>query len=387
MRIRMRLRNVWPRLLAVLLAVGVLFGTAGARADDGEIGDAPLLPRDVGGAEASPPATLAQLPPLPDDFEAFDEGWLQLSAPASIHDRIGPLVREAEEFRARLSEDLGQPVLEHATVRIVRSPEQMAALAPEGAPPPAYAAGVAYPALHFAMLALQAPVTWEAPDLAELMRHELAHVALNDAVGGRRVPRWFNEGLAIRQSGEVPWARLRTLWDASLGKRLIPLRDLDAGFPTESYEVNVAYAESADFVSFLMRDADRARFGSLVQRVGAGTPFNRALEDAYGTDVRKLEFQWREEVGHRFGIVPMLTGGGLVWTAIVGLAFAAWSKRRRRAKAKLEQWAREEADLDAAIPRRPRALGPPRPKKSFPRAYRPQASSSTRVAGTRCIRG
>ncbi len=208
---------------------------------------------------------------------------------------------------------------------------------------------MAYPPLHFVMLALQAPVTWEAPDLAELMRHELTHIALDDAVGGRHVPRWFNEGLAIRQSRELPWARLRTLWDASLGKRLIPLRDLDAGFPTDSYEVNVAYAESADFVSFLMRDADRARFGSLVQRVGAGTPFNRALEDAYGTDVRKLEFQWREEVGRRFGIVPMLTGGGLVWTAIVGLAFAAWLKRRRRAKAKLEQWAREEAELDAAI--------------------------------------
>lgn len=372
MLIRMRLRRtVWrrllPRLLALLLAIVALFGTSAARADDGEIGDAPLLPRDVGGAEASP---TAKLPPLPDDFEAFDEGWLQLSGPASIHDRIGPLVREAEEFRARLSEDLGQPVLEHVTVRIVRSPEQMAALAPEGAPPPAYAAGVAYPPLHFAMLALQAPVTWEAPDLGELMRHELAHVALSDAVGGRHVPRWFNEGLAIRQSGELPWARLKTLWDASLGKRLIPLRDLDAGFPTDSYEVNVAYAEAADFVSFLMRDADRARFGSLVQRVGAGTPFDRALEDAYGTDVRKLEFQWREEVGRRFGIVPMLTGGGLVWTAIVGLAFAAWLKRRRRAKAKLEQWAREEAELDAAISATARAGATP-PEEELPSSVPP----------------
>jgi hypothetical protein len=220
---------------------------------------------------------------------------------------------------------------------------------------------VAYPALHFVMLALQAPVTWEAPDLSELMRHELAHVALADAVGGRHVPRWFNEGLAIRQSGEVPWSRLRTLWEASLGKRLIPLRDLDAGFPTESYEVNVAYAESADFVSFLMRDSDRARFGSLVQRVGAGVAFDRAMEDAYGTDVRKLEFQWREEVSRRFGIVPMLTGGGLVWTAILGLAFAAWLKRRRRARAKLEHWAREEAELDAAIAATSAAAGPDAP--------------------------
>jgi hypothetical protein len=199
------------------------------------------------------------------------------------------------------------------------------------------------------MLALKAPVTWEAPDLGELMRHELSHVALADAIGGRHVPRWFNEGLAIRQSGELPWARLKTLWDASLSRTLVPLKDLDTSFPSDGYEVNVAYAESADFVSFLMRDADRARFGSLVQRAGAGASFDRALEDAYGTDVRKLEFQWREEVSRRFGIVPMLTGGGVVWVVILGLTAVAWTKRRRRAKAKLEQWAREEAQVDAVL--------------------------------------
>jgi hypothetical protein len=185
--------------------------------------------------------------------------------------------------------------------------------------------------------------------LSALLRHELTHVALADAVSNHHVPRWFNEGLAIRESGEVPWARSRTLWDASLSNRLLPLEALDQGFPGDRYDVNIAYAESADFVNFLMRDTDRARFGSLVERVRAGTEFSRALEDAYGTDMRKLEYEWQEAVGRRFGLVPMLTGGGVLWTPIVGLAGAAWLKKRRRAKAKLAQWAREEAELDSAI--------------------------------------
>jgi hypothetical protein len=344
------MRSVAALLALLVMLLGLSWSPACRAADGGGLLPRDVAPAAVDGVERGAGAAGApKLPPLPPDFESFDEGWIQLSAPASIHERIAPLLRDASEFRTRVSEDLGQPVLAHVVVRVVRSPEQMAELAPEGAPPPTYAAAVAYPPLHFIMLALKAPVTWEAPDLGELMRHELAHVALADAVGDRHVPRWFNEGLAIRQSGELPWARLKTLWDASLSRTLIPLKDLDTAFPSASYDVNVAYAESADFVSFLMRDADRARFGSLVQRVGAGVAFDRAIEDAYGTDMRTLEFQWREEVGRRFGIVPMLTGGGLIWVVILGLAAAAWVKRRRRAKAKLEQWALEEAQVDAAL--------------------------------------
>jgi hypothetical protein len=334
-------------LLATLVALAALLWGTTARAEgDGRDGAGAMPPRDVS-VVVQPSA--ARLPPLPGDFQRIDDGWLVLEFPGSVRERVVPLAREAETFRARLSADLGQPVLEHALVRVARSPEQMAELAPEGAPPPEYAAGVAYPSVHLALLALQAPETWEAPDLVELLGHELTHLALSDAVDGHHVPRWYDEGLAVYESGELWWARDKTLFDATLGKRLLPLADLDRGFPPSGYDVNIAYAESADVVRFLMRDDDRVRFGSLVQRVRGGAAFDRALEDAYGTDVRKLEYQWREEVTHRFGLAPMLAGGGFVWVLISALAVVAWVKRRRRARAKLEQWAREEAEMDALV--------------------------------------
>jgi hypothetical protein len=336
----MRAVQLLPTLVRFLVALLALVWSSTAHADSEE-----TLPRDV---NVQGDSSTVKLPSLPGGFERLDDGWLVLEAPSSVHDRVEPLVREAEEFRTHLSEDLGQPVLDHVLVRIAHSPEEMAALAPEGQPPPPYAAGVAYPPLRVVLLTLREPVTWDAPDLSALLRHELTHVALGDAVSNHHVPRWFNEGLAIRESGELPWARSRTLWDASLSKRLLPLGALDQGFPSDGYDVNIAYAESADFVNFLMRDTDRVRFGSLVERVRGGTDFGRALEDAYGTDVRKLEYEWREAVDRRFGLVPMLTGGGLLWTLIVGLAGAAWFKKRRRAKAKLAQWAREEAEMDSA---------------------------------------
>jgi peptidase MA superfamily protein len=335
-------RSPLARFLIFLAALVALAWPSGARADDGP----DLLPRDVS-VVVQPDA--AKLPSLPNGFERLDHGWIAVELPSSIRDRGDTLLHEADEFRARLSEDFGQPPLERILVRIARTPDQMAELAPPSAPPPAYAAGVAYPSLRLILLALQAPQSWDPPDLAELLRHELTHVALGDAVASHHVPRWFDEGLAIHESGELPWARTKTLWDATLGKRLLPLSYLDEGFPRDNYEVNEAYAESADFVRFLMRDADRARFGSLLQRVRAGVPFDRTLEDAYGADVRKLEYQWREELGRRFGIIPMITGGGVLWVVIAGLAAAAWVKKRRRARAKLAEWAREEAEMDAVL--------------------------------------
>jgi|CZKU01.1.fsa_nt_gi hypothetical protein len=336
----------WVTALSLAFALSLIFALAGpARAQAGE--DPPdLPPRDVS-VVVQPDA--AKLPALPADFVRLDHDWIAIELPSSVRERGEALLREADEFHLRLSEDFGQPTLEHVLVRVARRPDQMAELAPQNAPPPAYAAGVAYPSLSLVLLALQAPETWDAPDLTELLKHELTHLALSTAVAGHHVPRWFDEGLAIHESGELPWLRTKTLWDATLGKHLLPLSYLDVRFPSDGYEVNEAYAESADFVRFLMRDADRARFGSLLERVRAGVPFDRTLADAYGSDVRKLEYEWREELSHRFGILPMVTGGGLLWVLIAGLAGTAWMKKRRVAKAKLAEWAREEAEMDAEI--------------------------------------
>lgn len=332
-------------LLASVLAWLFWIGSSALARAEGEESPASLAPRDV--AVVVQPAA-AHLPALPPDFERIDDGWLTLEFPASVRDRVAPLSADADSFRARLAVELGQPVLDHVLVRVARDPEQMNALAPIGAPPPAYASGVAYPSLGLALLSLKAPHTWEATDLVTLSRHELMHLALTDAIGGHTVPRWFDEGLAIHESAEQWTERLGTLWQATLAKTLLSFADLDRGFAAEGSEVSVAYAESADVVRFLMRDDDRARFGSLVQRLRAGTPFDRALADAYDTDLRKLEYEWRTDVGHRFGVLPLLTGGGALWGLIVVLAGVAFFKRRRKARAKLDLWAREEAEMDAA---------------------------------------
>jgi hypothetical protein len=305
---------------------------------------APLAPHDV---PLVLPSARAAIPPVPASYVTKDLGWLELAYPPAAAERVASMITDADAIKTDLASKLGQEVLTKVIVRVAPTVADMAKLAPADAPPPDYASGVAYHGLHLVLLSMLAPRGAEAVDLDETFRHELAHVALEDAVQGRHVPVWFNEGLAIALSGELAMARTKTLWNATLSGTLIPLADLDRGFPHDNFEVSIAYAESADFMKFLTRRSDRLRFVSMIERVRDGAAFERAVADAFGSDLRRLEFEWRGSLEQRFSVLPILTGGGIVWVLLIGALGYAYIRKKRRAKAILDRWAREEAIEDA----------------------------------------
>ena len=130
------------------------------------------------------------------------------------------------------------------------------------------------------------------------------------------------------------------------------LDQLERSFPDEPVAASVAYAEAADLVRFLVRRQDQQRFGALARRMSKGQTFDRALQDAYGTDVASLEFEWREDVKKRYTYWPILTSGVVIWVGMIGLILWVWRRRRRRAQDTLERWTREEAAADALAQQR-----------------------------------
>jgi hypothetical protein len=348
---------------ALITALVLSFGSLSAWARPAEIGALPAnAPPASGNSEAHGPALVvphdvpvvlptahAAIPPVPASYVTKNLGWLELSYPPNASERVAAILRDADGVKAELTKALGQPVLEHVTVRVAPTASDMVRLAPADAPPPEYASGVAYHGLHLVLLTMMQPRGAEAVDLDEVFRHELAHVALEDAVQGKHVPVWFNEGLAISLSGEHAAARMQTLWSSTLSGTLLPLADLDRSFPRDNFEVSIAYAESADFMRFLTRKSDHFRFTSMIARVREGQTFERAVAEAYGSDLRRLEFEWHGDLERRFSVIPVLTGGGVVWAIVMGVLVAAYVRRRRRSKAILARWEREEAIEDARI--------------------------------------
>lgn len=299
--------------------------------------DAPRIARGSSIAIPAPPAS----------FNTHDAGWIRFSYQPAVRERVQPLITEADAVRADLRRRLGQSVLDKVTVYVARTPGEMSTLAPEGAPFPKYAAGVAYSDLGFVLLTLQPVHPNSRHDLTEVFRHELAHVALHDAVSGSHVPRWFNEGFAVFASGESSFPRLQTLWTATVANDLLPLARLERSFPEDAATASVAYAQAADVLRFLMRKQDQQRFHSLIERVRSGQRFELAMKDAYGVDLAGLEYEWREDVARRYTFWPVLFSGSIVWALAIGLFGWAWRRRKRRDRETLARWAREEAREDA----------------------------------------
>jgi hypothetical protein len=223
----------------------------------------------------------------------------------------------------------------------------METLAPKGLGYPRYAAGVAYSELGLVLLSAKPRYPGERHDLKEIFRHELAHVALHDALGRDRVPRWFNEGFAVYASGEAETTRIQALWTATLAERLIPFDQLERDFPEDGTTAGVAYAQAADLVRFLLRGGQEHRFVDLLDRIARGQTFEAALSDAYSTDLFTLEQEWRRDVARRYTFWPVLFGGSMVWVLAIGLFGWGYVRRKRRNQKKLDEWAKEEAAEDA----------------------------------------
>ncbi len=343
-------RGEWVRRLgvtALLFVVAAVPAAAYARAPTaaGEVPglEARILPKD-----AVDPGAGAELPSPPEGFNTYDGGWLRLAFPPSKRHRVQPLIHEADAFRERLRDLFGYPVLNHVSVHVARTPGEMATLAPVGSPFPNYAEGVAYPGLGLILLTIDPKHPNSAHDLSEVFRHELAHLALHEALEGHHVPLWLNEGFAIHLSGESSLARLQTLWTATLAETLMPLSQLDRQFPDDIVQTPIAYAQSADVVRHLLRTRYNQRFVAMLHRVRGGQPFAKAMTDAYGFDVygvgeNSLEDEWRRDVAKRYSFWPVLFSGSMVWIGALGLFVVGYYRRRKRQRLTLDRWAVEEA--------------------------------------------
>ena len=168
----------------------------------------------------------------------------------------------------------------------------------------------------------------DAPDPVEVLRHELAHLALHDAVRVR-VPLWFDEGYAVVAAGE--WDRMETLRVnlAVVRGAVGDLRTLDAALRQSAADASTAYALAGSAVMLLARSNPAQSLDALLTRLGAGTGFEEAVGITTGYTLGTFERAWQKDLRQRYGwLVWLAAGGGWAILGVVVLVLARWRRKR-----------------------------------------------------------
>jgi hypothetical protein len=206
-----------------------------------------------------------------------------------------------------------------------------------------------------------------AGDPRAVVRHELAHLALREALDGLP-PRWFDEGYASFAAGE--WGRSEVLaTNLALALRGVPrLDELDDEFAHGASRAQQAYALAYLAVAEIAA-LDPARGLSLFFAYWKESEsFDLALRRAYGMTETTFEERWRAGTRRRFGALALVTDlslGIVVLLLVLGPLWALRLQRDRQRMAAMrasdeaqERRERESALEDLLFPGHPPASPP-----------------------------
>jgi hypothetical protein len=174
-----------------------------------------------------------------------------------------------------------------------------------------------------------------AGDPLEVLRHELAHLALHEQLGDL-TPRWFDEGYASFAARE--WSRedaLRT--NVALVIRGTPtLAELERWFVGGAARAEAAYALSYRAVADLA-ELDPQRGLTVLFREWRRTgKLDSAVRNAYGLTLAGFETRWRNRTRRRYGGLAVLTDVTLGASFVLAVIVPLYVARRRRDRRRLE---------------------------------------------------
>jgi len=178
--------------------------------------------------------------------------------------------------------------------------------------------------------------------LESVFRHEVTHLALSARAGGRPLPRWLHEGVAV--SVDRGWDtadRLRLLLEMAGSPATADLTRLFAS--GSQPDTAQAYGLSAALIDDIEQRHGRAAPARIAGRVAHGIPFATAFEQETGeTPDQAAALAWR---GYRRWTmwVSAITSEAAIWGVIVTLALVASIVQMRRRARRRARW--DEAEF------------------------------------------
>ena len=209
-------------------------------------------------------------------------------------------------------------------IRVVLAPES----APEARGVPPWVTGYTDGLSNVVVLLPERTPSYPDGGLEEVLAHEVAHVLVFRASGGRHVARWFNEGVAMLAGRSWRLRDETTLALSLFSSDRVALWKLDDLFAGERRDVERAYALSGALVQDLLERYGTAVPRVTLARVAHGDSFEEALRGATGATLTEIGASFAERQATWKRWLPVLTSGAVLWFAISVLAIVAFVRRR-----------------------------------------------------------
>jgi hypothetical protein len=277
---------------------------------------------------------------LPLGLQRYDEG--RFTVGAAPHDAV--LARSL--LTSAVSRDsfpwLPRP---SARVLILIAPDRRRFAELIGPHAPEYGAAIAIPAEQRIVMQGSRAGS-DAGDPRVVLRHELAHLALHEAMGD--VPsRWFDEGYASFAAGE--WGREEVIaTNVALAWKGVPsLEALDSAFYGGAARASGAYALAHRAVVELAA-LDRDRGLTLFFRYWRDSrDLDIALRKAFTLTQAQFEERWRRLTRRRYGALAIFADFTVAAVILVFLLVPLHLARRKRNKERLALMSAVEAETEA----------------------------------------
>ena len=139
------------------------------------------------------------------------------------------------------------------------------------------------------------------PELARVLKHELAHSFIN-ALSGGRCPPWLHEGIAQMLEPKSLGGDGHQLSLLFKSQQEIPLNALEGSFMSFSgAQAYLAYAESLAAVSYINETYGMSDVQRILQRLSEGSSTEAALRATIHSDYGQLESDLGKYLADRYG--------------------------------------------------------------------------------------
>lgn len=241
--------------------------------------------------------------------------------------------RDAELARSLLREALRRDTFPglprpRAHARILITPDALHFHEAIGPAAPEWGAAIATP--ESGRIVMQGSRAGSAAgDPRETLRHELAHLALHEALGALP-PRWFDEGYASYAAGELSRDDVLATNLALAFRGIPPLDSLDALFEGGESRAQTGYALGRSAVAAIAA-LDPAHGLTLFFEYWRATgSMDQALRRAYGVTEAGFEVQWKSTTRRRYGALALVADLSFGAALFLAVMWPLWLLRRQR---------------------------------------------------------